>query len=58
MQAIEDPAVRAQALADVVARWKEKGRWEQTTGGAAKKAKAIYEQLISQGPTAYRHPSD
>lgn len=35
-----------QALADIVARWKAKGWWAQTTGGAAKKAKAIYEELL------------
>jgi CRISPR-associated protein Cmr6 len=46
VRAIEDPALRAQALADVVARWQGKGWWEQTTGGAAKKAKAIYDELI------------
>ncbi|CUQ66012.1 hypothetical protein [Candidatus Nitrospira inopinata] len=46
MQAIEDATLRAQALADIVARWKEKGWWDNTTGGAAKKAKAIYETLL------------
>ncbi len=46
VRGIEDAALRARALADVVARWKEKGWWDQTTGGAAKKAKAIYEELL------------
>jgi CRISPR-associated protein Csm5 len=43
---IEDAALRAQALTDIVTRWKEKGWWDDTTGGAAKKAKAIYEELL------------
>lgn len=45
-RAIEDPALRAQALADIVARWKAKGWWEGHLGGAAKKAKAIYDELL------------
>lgn len=52
VRAIEDQTVRAEALADIVARWKERRWWGQTTGGAAKKAKAIYDDLLSQGPTA------
>jgi CRISPR-associated protein Csm5 len=43
---IEDPVLRAQTLADIVARWKEKGWWERTTGGQAKKAKAIYDEML------------
>ncbi|MCP9469907.1 MAG: RAMP superfamily CRISPR-associated protein [Nitrospira sp.] len=50
VRAIEDPALRAQALADIVARWQEKGWWDNTTGGAAKKAKAIYEELLKASP--------
>ncbi|MCP9465235.1 MAG: RAMP superfamily CRISPR-associated protein [Nitrospira sp.] len=46
VRGIEDATLRAQALADIVARWKEKGWWDNTTGGAAKKAKAIYEELL------------
>jgi hypothetical protein len=46
VRAIDDSTLRAQALADIVARWKEKGWWEQTTGGAAKKAKAMYDELL------------
>ena len=46
VRAIEDQALRAEAVADIVARWKEKGWWDHTSGGAAKKAKAIYEELL------------
>ncbi len=51
-------ALRAQALADIVARWQEKGWWDKTTGEAAKKAKAIYEGLIGQAQTTSCHPND
>ncbi|WP_447974754.1 hypothetical protein [Nitrospira sp. Kam-Ns4a] len=50
VRAIEDPVLRAQAGADIKARWQEKGWWDQTTGGAAKKAKAIYEELLKPTP--------
>lgn len=46
VRGIEDATLRTQALADIVARWKEKGWWDHTTGGSAKKAKAIYEELL------------
>lgn len=46
VRSIDNPALRAQTLADVVARWQKKGWWDHTTGGAAKKAKAIYEELL------------
>lgn len=46
VRAIEDSALRAQALADIVVRWKDKGWWERPSGGAAKKAKAIYDELL------------
>jgi hypothetical protein len=52
VRAIEDPALRAQALADIQARWQEKGWWEKRSGGAAKKAKAIYDELLRQQGTA------
>ncbi|MCP9448344.1 MAG: hypothetical protein NNA22_12355, partial [Nitrospira sp.] len=58
VRAIEDPTVRADALADIVARWKEKGWWDQTSGGAAKKAKAMYEELLGQAPIASLRPND
>ncbi len=50
VRGIEDATLRAQALADVVARWQEKGWWDNTTGGSAKKAKAIYEELLKASP--------
>ncbi len=46
VQAIEDQALRAQALADIVARWKEKGWWEGKLGSSAKQAKAIYDEML------------
>ncbi|MCP9469904.1 MAG: hypothetical protein NNA31_07890 [Nitrospira sp.] len=48
----------AQAVADVVARWTEKGWWDKTTGGAAKKAKAIYEESLGRAPIASSRPND
>ncbi len=48
VRAIEDPTLRAQAVADIVARWKEKGWWDHATGGATKKAKAIYDDLLNE----------
>ena len=41
--AIEDPDVKEAAHADIRARWTEKGWWSTPQGGAAKKAKAIYD---------------
>jgi hypothetical protein len=46
VRAIDDPTLRREALADIIARWKEKGWWEGHLGGAAKKAKAIYDELL------------
>lgn len=40
--AIEDPDIKEAALADIRARWTEKGRWDAPQGGAAKRARAIY----------------
>ena len=45
VRAIEDPTLRAQALADIVARWQERGWWDARLSGSAKQAKAIYEEL-------------
>lgn len=42
--------VHGQVLAHIAARWKAKGWWEQPTGGATKKAKAIDADLLRQGP--------
>lgn len=47
VRAIEDPALRTQALADIVARWQAKGWWGASLSGAAKKAKAIYDELLN-----------
>ena len=41
--AIEDPDIKEAALADIRARWTEKGWWDTPQGGAAKKARAIYD---------------
>jgi CRISPR-associated protein Cmr6 len=41
-QAIEDPELKAQALADIQARWQKEGWWDEPPGGAARKAKDIY----------------
>lgn len=46
VRTIEDEQIRRAALADIVNRWKAKGWWDATTGGAAKKAKAIYDELL------------
>lgn len=46
VQALDDGALRAQALADIVARWKAKGWWEGALGSSAKQAKAVYEELL------------
>lgn len=39
-------ALRAQALADIVTRWKEKNWWDNTTGRSAKKPKPSLEELL------------
>ena len=41
--AIEDPDIKKAAHADIRARWTEKGWWGTPRGGAAKKAKEIYD---------------
>lgn len=45
--AIEDPDVKQAALADIRKRWREKGWWDMSQGGAAKKARAIYDDASS-----------
>jgi CRISPR-associated protein Csm5 len=45
VRAIEDQTLRDQALADIVARWQERGWWDARLSGSAKQAKAIYEEL-------------
>ncbi|MFZ1575895.1 MAG: RAMP superfamily CRISPR-associated protein [Chromatiaceae bacterium] len=41
-QALADPELKAQALADIQARWQKEGWWDEPPGGAARKAKDIY----------------
>jgi CRISPR-associated protein Cmr6 len=41
-QAIENADLKAQALADIQARWQAKGWWDDPPGGAARQAKATY----------------
>jgi CRISPR-associated protein Csm5 len=52
VRAIEDEKTRREAVADIVSRWKEKGWWDKPSGGAAKQAKAIYDELLSNGPSS------
>ena len=40
--AIEDPAVKSAALADIRARWQKEGLWDARLQGAARAAKRIY----------------
>ena len=40
---IDDPVLKRAALAEVRARWHERGWWHTPQGGAARKAKAIYD---------------
>ncbi len=46
--AIDDPSLRRAALADIRARWEEKGWWDVPQGGSARKAKAIYDAGAAQ----------
>jgi len=41
--ALPDPDLKALALADIRARWQEKGWWDNPPGGAAKRARAVYD---------------
>jgi len=41
-QAIADPDLKAQALADIQARWQAKGWWDDPLGKSARKAKSVY----------------
>lgn len=52
VRAIEDEKTRQEAVADIVKRWKAKGWWDARLGGSAKQAKAIYDELLGQGPVA------
>ena len=42
-RAIADPSLKRAALQDIVARWKERGWWDDPPRGAARRAKEIYE---------------
>lgn len=41
--AIDDPTLKAKTLASIKAAWEARGWWDTPQGGAAKKARAIYE---------------
>lgn len=41
--ALDDETLRQAVLADIRARWKARGWWDAPQGGAAKKAKALYD---------------
>ena len=45
---IDDPSLKQSALADIRARWDEKGWWNNPQGGAARKARAIYDAYLKQ----------
>ena len=40
---LEEPALKRAALADIRARWEDRGWWSEPQGGSARKAKAIYD---------------
>jgi CRISPR-associated protein Cmr6 len=42
-QAIDDPERKQQAWEDIRSRWQAQGWWDEPPGGAARKAKAIYD---------------
>ena len=44
----DDPSLKQSALADISARWEEKGWWDNPQGGAARKARAIYDAYLQQ----------
>ncbi len=44
----DDPSLKQSALADIRARWEEKGWWDNPQGGAARKARAIYDAYLEQ----------
>ena len=45
---MDNPSLKQSALADIRARWDEKGWWDNPQGGAARKARAIYEAYLQQ----------
>ena len=51
--AMDDLSLKPSALADIRARWEKKGWWDNPQGGAARKARAIYDAYLQQqGETA------
>lgn len=50
VRAIEDAALRAAAVQDVIRRWKDRKWWDAPSGKSAKEAKKIYEELGGQVP--------
>ena len=44
----DDPSLKRSALAEIRARWEEKGWWDNPQGGAAGKARAIYDAYLEQ----------
>ena len=44
----DDPSLKQSALADIRARWEERGWWDKPQGGAARKARAIYDAYLEQ----------
>ena len=49
---IDDPGLKEAALAEVRARWQERGWWDNPQGGAARKAKAIYDAYLAGDDSA------
>lgn len=45
---MDDPSLKQSALADIRARWEERGWWDKPQGGAARKARAIYDAYLAQ----------
>ena len=44
---IDDPALKRAALSEIRARWQERGWWDNPQGGAARKAKKIYDAYLA-----------
>ena len=44
----DDLSLKQSALADIRTRWEEKGWWDNPQGGAARKARAIYDAYLQQ----------
>ena len=44
----DDPSLKQSALAEIRARWEEKGWWDNPQGGAARKARTIYDAYLEQ----------